>query len=521
MIVDNAYDMYLKIKNLILENRYLVLVMILGAAFRLYNLGFQSLWFDELECVTLAIDKSFGVFWDEMLRRKNLHSHGYYFILHFISYFTEIDEFYARIPSAIFGIISLYLVYCYSYLVSYCRKTSLMTTTLWAFSGAGIYYAQEARGYSLSVFTSLILVLILMRMEKIIFSSLKINKKMLLLNLAVVFLLLLVDRLNLLVLFVFFLYYILRNPLKFKRSRYVLFFLFLLMAVNIPRIYEAIVKYSYEFSNVSGQLPQTYDYLQRMIFFSFSFHTYWHIGNQYIESKYVYLIFLVYIAILIITLLVGRDRESFKNFMRYRLLVPLLMIVVPVVVFIIINVLFSRNIFRERYLLFTLPSYDLFMSIILMQIKKSWIRNAMFGFLVVFFVSHFVFNINTYWRTVKTPYLNFFSYIKTMYNKNKKNDYIYNPCNPDWHFRYFLKRFGMGGIYPSKYHDMDELQKFVDETTKDGTVCKMRYAFCGCIPDRSEMNYFFEHFTISDYMAFPPYRNCVTFILTKKSSNMK
>ncbi len=120
-------------------------ILALGLGFRLYNLTFQSLWHDELFAWKVATLPDFA---RQVWQVLDNHTVGYHWILHLLGKVIQLDEFALRLPSAIAGTLGIYLIYCLG--VAYCsRKAGLMSAALWAVSGAGIYYSQEAKSNSL------------------------------------------------------------------------------------------------------------------------------------------------------------------------------------------------------------------------------------------------------------------------------------------------------------------------------------------------------------------------------------
>lgn len=128
------------------------LILCLGISLRFYNLGKQSLWFDEAITYfravlgfTEIIKNSYG--WD-------VHPPTYYLIISFIIQLGN-SEFLLRLFSALCGIAALPLFY--SLTNSILGKRHAITATLFlALSVFHIRYSQEARVYSLFFLTSLI-----------------------------------------------------------------------------------------------------------------------------------------------------------------------------------------------------------------------------------------------------------------------------------------------------------------------------------------------------------------------------
>jgi len=144
-------------------------IILIGAFLRFYNLGVKSLWFDELAEVTISQtiihDLSLphlgflqGIWWE-------LSPPMDYVIVHFIQIFGD-SEFIVRFPAAIFGILSIIVIY---YLAKELlgNVEGLISALLLAVSSMAIWYSQEARVYSLFLLLSLISFLFLYRASRI------------------------------------------------------------------------------------------------------------------------------------------------------------------------------------------------------------------------------------------------------------------------------------------------------------------------------------------------------------------
>ena len=125
----------------------LTLLTLAGAFLRLWHLGAKSLWLDEGATVALARAswQHFGwVWWHGEASLQTI-----YFLLMRGWIHGGLSETWLRLPSALFGIASIPMLYVVA------RKlmpdiAALGAAALLAFSPAHIYYSQEARGYALA-----------------------------------------------------------------------------------------------------------------------------------------------------------------------------------------------------------------------------------------------------------------------------------------------------------------------------------------------------------------------------------
>jgi mannosyltransferase len=131
----------------------LAAILVTGLALRLYAIGSESLWLDEGFSV-LAANRPLGEVWS-YIRAADLNPPLYYMILHFwIEWFGH-SETAMRILSAIFGTLSLPLVYWLGRALMD-RKTASLAALLTAICVYHVFFGQEVRGYSLFAFLALL-----------------------------------------------------------------------------------------------------------------------------------------------------------------------------------------------------------------------------------------------------------------------------------------------------------------------------------------------------------------------------
>ncbi|MBR2526440.1 glycosyltransferase family 39 protein [bacterium] len=140
-----------------------IIILCLGTLFRLINLDKETgLWYDEITIYSIASQKSFLAMINEDLHRFLLFP-LYYIIYHFwISIFGNSDLI-IRMMSVIFDVAAIIVAYfAGKELAKLCKfeanKTGLIFMSLYSINSLFIYYAQEAKFYSLSLlFVTLIL----------------------------------------------------------------------------------------------------------------------------------------------------------------------------------------------------------------------------------------------------------------------------------------------------------------------------------------------------------------------------
>jgi mannosyltransferase len=125
-------------------NTLLWLVMLLAVALRFFRIGYQSLWADEGNTAAMG-----GRSLAEISARAaaDIHPPGYYWLLSLWTRIFGDSEFALRSLSAVWGILTVWLVY---QIVSrlFDRRTALLAAFFAAINPFLIYYSQEARMYA-------------------------------------------------------------------------------------------------------------------------------------------------------------------------------------------------------------------------------------------------------------------------------------------------------------------------------------------------------------------------------------
>lgn len=138
-----------------LRNNYLlILIFLLGLGLRLYNLGGESIWFDE--AVSVAASK-LG-FLDQIrwsLSSSDNNPPFYYAFLRLWVLLCGDSEFAVRLPSAVFGSLSILIIYAVGFRL-FNRKAALLAALVLAVSVFHIKFSQEGRAYSLSALLTLL-----------------------------------------------------------------------------------------------------------------------------------------------------------------------------------------------------------------------------------------------------------------------------------------------------------------------------------------------------------------------------
>lgn len=120
-------------------------ILLLALVLRIYGIGSESLWIDEGQTVAYATKSFAGII--EYCAR-DVHPPLYLFIMHIWTSLFGISEVALRLPSAIFGVIAVYLTFKVGdKLLS--RNGALLGALFLAVSYMGINFSQEARSYTM------------------------------------------------------------------------------------------------------------------------------------------------------------------------------------------------------------------------------------------------------------------------------------------------------------------------------------------------------------------------------------
>jgi uncharacterized membrane protein len=132
------------------ENYLVILIFVLGALLRFYGLDREGIWYDE--AVSVSVSK---LSFEDIIKwvfdnNAETNPPFYYMVLSlWVPAFGD-SEAVARIPSAVFGSLSLLAIYAVGRQL-FDKKTALVAALILALSAFHLKYAQEARGYTLMV----------------------------------------------------------------------------------------------------------------------------------------------------------------------------------------------------------------------------------------------------------------------------------------------------------------------------------------------------------------------------------
>jgi uncharacterized membrane protein len=138
----------MKLSNSVNSRFWVAVATAFSFAFAIYNLGNRSLWYDEAVSVYLA-QKDWSIFWSIMLNHEAYQS-LYLFLLKLWIPLGN-DEATLRFLSVLFSTASIPIIYLVGKEL-FDSRTGVTAGFLLGVNGFFIYYAQEARGYTLLLF---------------------------------------------------------------------------------------------------------------------------------------------------------------------------------------------------------------------------------------------------------------------------------------------------------------------------------------------------------------------------------
>ncbi len=125
------------------DHRFIIAMVILAGILRLYRLGNQSLWIDEIFTFAVSSPKTGLNIWDYL--KYNLHGPLHSLIVYLFQLVSKSDAW-LRLPSALAGTASVYLFYRWID-VWLGRNIARVSALLLAIHPLHIHYSQELRNY--------------------------------------------------------------------------------------------------------------------------------------------------------------------------------------------------------------------------------------------------------------------------------------------------------------------------------------------------------------------------------------
>jgi uncharacterized membrane protein len=141
-------------RPLLVADRIILPALLLAAAgLRLWGIDTQSLWYDEVLTTKTAVVPLAQV-WSATALHENTPP-LYFLLMNLWTRLAGLSEVALRLPSAAFGVASVWAIYWLGCSIS-TRRTGLAAAVLLAFSRYHIGYSQEARTYSLMLLLAVV-----------------------------------------------------------------------------------------------------------------------------------------------------------------------------------------------------------------------------------------------------------------------------------------------------------------------------------------------------------------------------
>ncbi len=141
----------------------LLAIFVGGLALRIYGLGSESLWWDEVYAIsTMAHPGPLEII---CLSSTDNNPPLFYLILHYWMLLAGDSAFAVRLPSAIVGAVAVLVMYRIGTLL-FDKSAGLLAALILALSAYHVRYAQEARAYGLMVFLTLLSFYFFVRLMK-------------------------------------------------------------------------------------------------------------------------------------------------------------------------------------------------------------------------------------------------------------------------------------------------------------------------------------------------------------------
>lgn len=132
----------------------LVLILALGTFLRIHGIEYQSLSNDELSSWKRSGYEDLSTVVN-LGARTDVHPPGYYILLHFVQKIFGDSELALRFPSALFGVLSILLIFLTGLRI-YSYREALLAAALMAVLWCPLFYSQDARMYSMLLFFALL-----------------------------------------------------------------------------------------------------------------------------------------------------------------------------------------------------------------------------------------------------------------------------------------------------------------------------------------------------------------------------
>lgn len=337
-------------------------IIILGGALRIYKLGHQSLWNDEIWSVVIASSSVLKIltvsYW------RNTHEPLYYLILHFFMSFGN-NEAILRLPSFIFGIMSIGLFYLI--LKNWLGKIyGHLGAFLLAISPFHVWYSQETRPYAMLLFLGLLSFFFLQKLLKHKTNQFRVG---FIITTAVTY----YCHSLALVLILFFMIYVILNISRQEWKNWIMTFGSILLIISPAFLPLLLNPPSHSADPFRGV------HLDQIGYIFWAFGTGYALGPSLVELHYLtlgevmtkYYLLIITVSVFIGTLLMwGFYKLWIKE--KKTFLVVIFWLFIPII-FVLVGATISSHPINVRYVLLAFPAFIIALMVGIRELQFKWI----------------------------------------------------------------------------------------------------------------------------------------------------
>ncbi|OPY69324.1 MAG: hypothetical protein A4E63_01830 [Syntrophorhabdus sp. PtaU1.Bin050] len=140
------------------------LICLIALILRLFHLSHQSVWFDEIASLTSALQPTVWKVIETTLITERIPP-AYPVFLHFWTGLFGFSELWIRLPSALFGLMTVPVVYCIAKLY-FDHRIAIISSFLLAVSPFHVWHSQEARCITMMTLLNLLSIFLFLRLMK-------------------------------------------------------------------------------------------------------------------------------------------------------------------------------------------------------------------------------------------------------------------------------------------------------------------------------------------------------------------
>lgn len=496
----------------ITQKKHLVVlcfIVLAGAGLRLYRLDYQSLWNDELFTWKCSASERWNedghIAWERGLGRSlektidtaiyDIHPPGYLVLMYYVTKYFGDSEFVLRFPSALFGTITIIVIYLLGVRL-YSHREGLIAASLMSFLWCPIYFSQEARTYSMLLCSTLASVYFWMNILK------ELNKTGTISKILVVIGYIVASSISCW-LHYFGTYFILLQAV----TTYLLFIrrigclLRLTLALHLPIFLVFLPWIPVMLMHFQLKAP-TYANPTATAFFKY-------IKFCFNESIFFFILVSLMYALLFYRFYKGaKPKKDMKLFLTPEVFL-LLWLIVPFIGAYLKSISGTGSVYQNKNLIISLPAAYLLLARAITTLPFSWRKQIGFAVLLLScFLGHLVFVMDYYSKPVKQQFREGVQYIIDHHKMGEKTFIIGNAWDKDYYNYYFEKkgsplRATFNPIY--LFFQPGGLQKATAEVLKrlDDTELKHVWFISSFDPPPQPfVDFLNQHLILDDYKKF-------------------